>query len=130
MELRMEEIRAPEMGIALLVARMDGRGIDFDVDFRFRDVGIIQLQIAANGTEFATDVGDHHVAHLEMNGRVGRVDRPGRNLGKWTDGGRHKAPSARSLTRFNGKEGRIAGFVGRKGHAPVLRTRYPPGPCR
>src|SRR5258708_15130279 len=45
-----------------------------------------ELQIAA-------DIGDHHVADLEMNGGVGRVDRPCRNRGEWTDGGRHKAPS-------------------------------------
>jgi len=85
MALRIKEIRAPEVGVAPLVARMDGRGIDFDVDFPLRDIGIIQLQIAADGTEFATDVGDHHVAYLEMNGRVARSNRPGRNLGKWID---------------------------------------------
>src|SRR5260221_870516 len=45
-----------------------------------------ELQIAA-------DIGDHHVADLEMNGGVGRVDRPCRNRGEWIDGGRHKAPS-------------------------------------
>src|SRR5882724_8666890 len=98
---RIEEIRAPEVGIALLVARMDGRNIDFDVDFRLRDIRIVQFQIAADSTEFAADIGDHHVAYLEMNGRVGRVDRPGRNRGEWIDGGRHKAPSARSLASLH-----------------------------
>jgi hypothetical protein len=92
MALRIEEIRAPEVGVALLVARMDGRGIDFDVDFRSRDIGIVQLQIAADGSKLAADIRDHHVADLEMNGRVGRVDRPGRNRGEWIDRGRHKAP--------------------------------------
>jgi hypothetical protein len=53
MALRIEEIQAPEVGVALFVARMDGRGIDFDVDFRLRDIGIVQLQIAADGSKFA-----------------------------------------------------------------------------
>jgi hypothetical protein len=77
--------------------------------------GTIQLPVAANGAEYATDVGDHHVTDLEMNGGVGRINRPCRNRGKWIDGGRHKAPTAKSLARFNIKEGRIVGFVGRNG---------------
>lgn len=69
--------------------------------FRLRDIGFVQLQIAADGAEFAADVRDHHVTDLEINGGVGRIDRPCRNRGEWIDGGRHKAPFARSLARFN-----------------------------
>src|ERR1043166_1070250 len=90
MALRIEEILAPEGGVALLVARMDGRGIDFDVDFRSRDIELVQHQITADSSKFAADIRDHHVVDLEMNGRVGRVDRPGRNRSEWIYGGRHK----------------------------------------
>jgi hypothetical protein len=45
MALRIEEILAPEVYVTLLVARMDGRGIDFNVDLRLRDVRIVQRQI-------------------------------------------------------------------------------------
>ena len=110
--LRIQEILTPEVGVALLVARMDGRGIGFDVDFRLHDIGLVQLQIAADRAECAADVGNHRVADLEMNGRVGRVDRPGRNRREWIGGGKHKGLSAKSLARFNNKDGRIGGFVG------------------
>src|SRR4051794_18004432 len=100
---------------------MDGQGNGFDVDFRLRDIGLVQLQITAEGSKFAADIRDH-VADLETNGRVGRVDRPGRNRGEWIDGGKYKTPSARSLASFNSKDGRIEGSIGRKGHAPVFRT--------
>jgi hypothetical protein len=73
--LRIEEIWTSEVGVALLVARMDRRGIDFDVDSRLRDIGFVQVQIAANGAEFAVDGGDHHVADLEMHGGAERVNK-------------------------------------------------------
>jgi hypothetical protein len=49
------------------------------------------------------------IEDLEMNGRMGRVDGPGRKLGTWTDGGRHRLE-----TLFNGREVLIVGFVGRE----------------
>ena len=69
-----EEIGAAQVFVALLLAGVDARGVDGDLDGRFEGFGFVEIHGTADFGEFAFNVGDHQVADLEGCAGVGGVD--------------------------------------------------------
>src|SRR6187399_196413 len=83
--LDIEEVGAPEVGVALLLARVDGGHVDRNVDRGRLGARRIVARGAFELRELAAHVRDHQVPDGEPDVRVGGVDRPaGRREG---DGG-------------------------------------------
>src|ERR1700722_6394279 len=75
--LRVKEVGALEMAVALLVLRVDGGDIDGDCEGGFGVVGFDAIQYAGHSAELAFYVGDHHVLDLELGRGMGGIDVPG-----------------------------------------------------
>ena len=89
MTLRIKEIQASQVGVALLVARMDGARNDFDVDLRPRGIGIYP----ASGRPERCRIRRGHCKSSI-----------GRSRCKWRDDGRHNLLLARSVARCNQRD--------------------------
>ena len=76
MALGIEEARAAQISVPLLVPRLDGRSLDFDRNTRLRKLVGIQHERAAHDLESASHVGDHHVPNFKVSRRVRRIHGP------------------------------------------------------
>src|SRR5687767_9180503 len=75
--LDLEEICRAQVGVTLLLSRVDAGGGDLRLDGRSGDVVSIEGERPAHIAEATADGRDHQVLHREANLGMGRVDGPG-----------------------------------------------------
>src|ERR671918_1127664 len=75
--LDIEEIRAPEVLVAIDAAGVDAGQLDLHPTLGRRDVAGIALDLAGKTREPPSHLRQPHVAHHEGDARVGPIDRPG-----------------------------------------------------
>src|SRR5688572_765478 len=89
----LEEIRRAQVGVTLLLARVDARRGDLGFDRRAREIRLVERDRAAHVGEAPADGGDHEVLHREADLGVCRIDvpdGPGAGRGVALEGGAHR----------------------------------------
>jgi hypothetical protein len=76
--LDVEEVGRLEMGVAVGGAGVDARSGDLDVHGRVLRILLVDFNGSLHVLEAAANGGEHHVLDRELDGRVSRIDLPGR----------------------------------------------------